>query len=208
MLAARILDLLVENATPSPDLVDIAREVRSPYSSPHLHLSRYRFLLSAILFKPTHTLALSHVSPHNQCSNHPHAATHLPRSVKVYQTRIPDPRLLIPIIPGLSKQELRDYLPKLVMLPHATMAIAMNRILTVRASPLSPSELVVALHFLDPATVPVKKAMEGTVSFSLLESFLFAPSLHLTLPHRSNLLIFFQWLPLLCRDGEHGVSQF
>jgi len=79
----------------------------------------------------------------------------------VYENRHPDARFLIPILPGLSKNETIAHLPKLIELPTNIVKTVINRILHNKPSPLSPSELLIALHLMDPKVVSLKKAVEA-----------------------------------------------
>uniref|UniRef100_A0A6B2KZG1 Symplekin C-terminal domain-containing protein n=2 Tax=Arcella intermedia TaxID=1963864 RepID=A0A6B2KZG1_9EUKA len=79
---------------------------------------------------------------------------------EVYENRTQDPRFLIPIIPGLTKSELLNHLPKLIDLSSNSVKTVINRILLTKSS-LSPSELLIALHLMDTKSVPLKKAREA-----------------------------------------------
>jgi symplekin len=68
----------------------------------------------------------------------------------IYKNRIADARFLIPILPGIPTQEAIALLPKLLVLPSASLKAALLRILHSKPAPLSPRELLVHLHLLNP----------------------------------------------------------
>lgn len=88
---------------------------------------------------------------------------------ELYHTKVSDVRLLIPIINGLSRSEILNTLPKVLCLKPNFVKEVFNRLLGIGAEfehikslPLSPSELLVALHTLDPAKIGIKFAMKAT----------------------------------------------
>lgn len=81
----------------------------------------------------------------------------------LYNNRVSDVRLLIPIITGLPKSEIIALLPKILRLNPVVVKEVINRLLGIggefeyiKSLPLSPSELLVALHTLDPAKIELK----------------------------------------------------
>lgn len=87
----------------------------------------------------------------------------------LYNNKVSDVRLLIPIIAGLSKQEILIMLPKVLRLNPVVVKEVFNRLLGIgpefehiKSLPLLPSELLVALHTLDPAKVELKLAVKAT----------------------------------------------
>lgn len=87
----------------------------------------------------------------------------------LYYTKVADVRLLIPIITGLSKQEVLTMLPKVLVLSPIVVKEVFNRLLGLGADfehikkfPLTPVELLVALHTLDPNKVSLKFVVKAT----------------------------------------------
>lgn len=81
----------------------------------------------------------------------------------LYHNKVSDVRLLIPIITGLPKSEIIALLPKILRLNPVVVKEVINRLLGIGGEfehiknlPLSPSELLVALHTLDPAKIELK----------------------------------------------------
>lgn len=98
------------------------------------------------------------------------ASNELVRRVRdLYHTKVSDVRLLIPIINSLSKIEILTMLPKVLRLNVVVVKEVFNRLLGLGAEnehtknlPLMPSELLVALHTLDPAKCELKFAVKAT----------------------------------------------
>jgi len=86
----------------------------------------------------------------------------------VYEQRTPDPRLLIPILPALDKDDIIAYLPKLITVPSPALKLVFSRFFASQPPAITPSELMVALHLLtsDPAISKdqsvMKKVIEAT----------------------------------------------
>lgn len=81
----------------------------------------------------------------------------------LYHKRVPDVRFLIPIINGLSKQEVIAALPELIKLNPTVVKEVFHRLLgSSFSSPLSPAELLVALHNIDPAKCNLKIIIKAT----------------------------------------------
>ncbi|KXJ19127.1 symplekin [Exaiptasia diaphana] len=77
----------------------------------------------------------------------------------LYHKRVADVRFLIPVLTGLEKQEIIAVLPKLIKQSPSVVKEVFNRLLgcfhsegkVSGTSPLSPSELLVALHMIEPS---------------------------------------------------------
>lgn len=86
----------------------------------------------------------------------------------LYSSKLPDVRFLIPILNGLTKSEIVASLPQLIKLSTAVVKEVFNRLLgintnvPVHKSPVSPSELLVALHQIDPASCDLKTVINAT----------------------------------------------
>ncbi|XP_047473127.1 symplekin-like isoform X1 [Penaeus chinensis] len=85
---------------------------------------------------------------------------------ELYNRRVSDVRFLIPVLTGLSKKEVIAVLPKLIKLnPHVVKEV-FNRLwgvtLDTGASPLTPVDLLVALHLIDPDKCDVKTVIKAT----------------------------------------------
>lgn len=87
----------------------------------------------------------------------------------LYNNKVSDVRLLIPIITGLTKSEVINMLPKVLRLNPIVVKEVFNRLLAIGAefehiknSPILPSELLVALHLLDPAKIELKFVVKAT----------------------------------------------
>lgn len=81
----------------------------------------------------------------------------------LYHKRVPDVRFLIPIINGLSKREVIAALPELIKLNPTVVKEVFHRLLgSSFQSPLSPAELLVALHNIDPAKCNLKIIIKAT----------------------------------------------
>lgn len=87
---------------------------------------------------------------------------------ELYQTKVSDVRLLIPVINGLSKQEIIAALPKLLKLNPAVVKEVFTRLLGLgkdidpKSLAMSASELLVALHTLDTTKVELKFVVKAT----------------------------------------------
>lgn len=85
---------------------------------------------------------------------------------ELYNTRVSDVRFLIPVLTGLRKEEVIAALPKLLKLTPAVVKEVFTRLLSCHpdgscASPLTPADLLVALHTMDPSTVDLKLVIKG-----------------------------------------------
>ncbi|XP_077293057.1 symplekin scaffold protein [Arctopsyche grandis] len=84
----------------------------------------------------------------------------------LYAKKVPDVRFLIPVINGLTKAEILSALPKLIKLNPNVVKEAFNKILYThgehRQSPVSPAELLVALHLIDTTKTELKFIIKAT----------------------------------------------
>lgn len=81
----------------------------------------------------------------------------------LYHTRISDIRFLIPVLNGLKKQEIIAALPKLIKLNPVVVREVFNRLLGLHGdSPITASELLVALHLIDQNKVDLKTIIKAT----------------------------------------------
>lgn len=84
---------------------------------------------------------------------------------ELYHSRVSDVRFLIPVLNGLTKKEITSALPKLIKLNPVVVKEVFNRLLGLHCggeSPISPSELLIALHLIDPAKAEIKAIMKAT----------------------------------------------
>lgn len=89
----------------------------------------------------------------------------------LYHTKVSDVRLLIPIINGLTKQEIIAAMPKLLRLNPIVLQQVFKRLLgigtdadaiTNQKLPLSAADLLIALHTLDPTKIELKYVVQAT----------------------------------------------
>ncbi|XP_035672890.1 symplekin-like isoform X2 [Branchiostoma floridae] len=88
----------------------------------------------------------------------------------LYHKRVPDVRFLIPVLNGLEKKEVVAALPKLIKLNPIVVKEVFNRLLGTQhagdgnagQSPLTPGELLVALHNIDTAKCDMKSIIKAT----------------------------------------------
>ncbi|XP_008560409.2 symplekin [Microplitis demolitor] len=89
---------------------------------------------------------------------------------KIYETRSLDVRFLIPVLNGLTKKEVIAILPKLIKLNPLVVKEVINRLSFAanrnadpsQKSPLTPTELMIALHNLKSTEVDLKTLVAGT----------------------------------------------
>ncbi|KAH8417101.1 hypothetical protein KR222_003259 [Zaprionus bogoriensis] len=97
----------------------------------------------------------------------PHADL-LHRVRELYQNKVKDVRILIPVLSGLSRAELIAVLPKLIKLNQAVVKEVFNRLLGVGAEfahqqiNLTPTDLLVALHTIDTNVCDLKAIVKAT----------------------------------------------
>lgn len=95
----------------------------------------------------------------------PPSAQLVSRVRELYHSRVSDVRFLIPVLNGLTKKEITNALPKLIKLNPVVVKEVFNRLLGLHGGgdpPISPSELLIALHMLDPAKAEIKAVMKAT----------------------------------------------
>ncbi|XP_028968419.1 symplekin [Galendromus occidentalis] len=81
----------------------------------------------------------------------------------LYHKRVADVRFLIPVLTGLTKKEVIAALPKLIKLNSNVVKEVFNRLLGCGENgPLSPADLLVALHNIDPTKCDVKTVIKTT----------------------------------------------
>lgn len=87
---------------------------------------------------------------------------------ELYHSRVSDVRFLIPVLNGLTKREVIDSLPRLIKLNPIVVKEVFNRLLGTHSdnlshnSPLTPAELLVALHVIDPKKCELKTVIKAT----------------------------------------------
>uniref|UniRef100_A0AAQ4R1J0 Symplekin n=1 Tax=Gasterosteus aculeatus aculeatus TaxID=481459 RepID=A0AAQ4R1J0_GASAC len=91
----------------------------------------------------------------------------------LYHKRVPDVRFLIPVINGLEKNEVIQALPKLIKLNPIVVKEVFNRLLGTQhsegsssVSPLTPGDLLIALHNIDSTKCDMKSIIKGQCSQS------------------------------------------
>ncbi|XP_077473907.1 symplekin [Stigmatopora argus] len=87
----------------------------------------------------------------------------------LYHKRVPDVRFLIPVINGLEKAEVIQALPKLIKLNPIVVKEVFNRLLGTQhsegsssVSPLTPGDLLIALHHIDSTKCDMKSIIKAT----------------------------------------------
>lgn len=86
----------------------------------------------------------------------------------LHQTKVSDVRILIPVLSGLTKYEIIDALPKFLKLNPMVVKEFFNRLLGIGAEfanqemPITPTEILVTLHTLDPQKVNLKYTVKAT----------------------------------------------
>lgn len=86
----------------------------------------------------------------------------------LYHTKVSDVRFLIPVLNSLTRAEVLTALPRLLKLSEAVVKDVFKRLLgigqeySVPIMPLSPTELLVALHRLDGGKVELRLVMQAT----------------------------------------------
>nr|XP_027199527.1 symplekin-like [Dermatophagoides pteronyssinus] len=81
------------------------------------------------------------------------------------QKRVTDVRFLIPVLSGFSKREIIEILPQLIKLNPNVIKEVFNRILVSHdpsyQSPISPADLMIALHNIDPSKCDLKTIIKA-----------------------------------------------
>lgn len=86
----------------------------------------------------------------------------------LYHKRVPDVRFLIPVINGLEKSEVIQALPKMIKLNPIIVKEVFNRLLGTQhsestfVSPLTPVDLLIALHNIDSTKCDMKSIIKAT----------------------------------------------
>lgn len=83
----------------------------------------------------------------------------LVNAAKTAYKRLGDARLIIPVLPGMEKDEVIAFLPKIIALPPAVVKSVVTS-LAAGPAPLTCAELLVALHLVD--GVPLRRVLEAT----------------------------------------------
>ncbi|KAJ8684463.1 hypothetical protein QAD02_020255 [Eretmocerus hayati] len=89
---------------------------------------------------------------------------------ELYQTRVSDVRFLIPVLNGLTKKEIIAALPKLIKLNPIVVKEVFNKLLGTQnmepgvphTSPITPPELLIALHTIEPSKAELKTVIKAT----------------------------------------------
>eukprot|EP01114_Cavostelium_apophysatum_P016347 TRINITY_DN4626_c0_g1_i1.p1 TRINITY_DN4626_c0_g1~~TRINITY_DN4626_c0_g1_i1.p1 ORF type:complete len:1070 (+),score=251.71 TRINITY_DN4626_c0_g1_i1:69-3278(+) len=89
-----------------------------------------------------------------------------------YYKRVSDPRFLVPILPGLDKQEILALLPKLVTLPSNILINGINRLVQNQSS-MTPAEVMIALHIIDTKDSATLKRIIEVTQFCLDQRTIF-----------------------------------
>jgi len=83
----------------------------------------------------------------------------LVNAAKTAYKRLGDARVIIPVLPGMEKDEVIAFLPKLLVLQPAVVKNVVTH-LAAGPAPLTCAELLVALHLVD--GVPLRRVLEAT----------------------------------------------
>jgi len=85
---------------------------------------------------------------------------------ELYAHRVADVRFLIPVLSGLTRPEVIAALPKLIKLNPGVVKEVFNRLLGLSTNGMTgamlPSDLLIALHNIDPAKCDMKTVMKAT----------------------------------------------
>jgi len=84
----------------------------------------------------------------------------------LYAKRVADVRFLIPVLNGLTKQEVGAALPKLIKLNPVVVKEVFNRLLgtgsSAQSGAMTPADLMIALHNIDSAKCDMKTIIKAT----------------------------------------------
>jgi len=84
----------------------------------------------------------------------------------LYAKRVADVRFLIPVLNGLTRQEVNAALPKLIKLNPVVVKEVFNRLLgtssTQHSGAMTPADLMIALHNIDPAKCDIPTVIKAT----------------------------------------------
>lgn len=120
-------------------------------------------------------IRIIYILTERQATAHPDLVT---RVKDLYQNKIKDVRVLIPILSGLTKQEILSALPKLIKLNQVVVKEVFNRLLSIGAEfanqtiATTPTEILVALHNIDINECDLKCIVKAT-SLCLAEKEVF-----------------------------------
>ncbi|XP_018561363.1 symplekin isoform X1 [Anoplophora glabripennis] len=93
----------------------------------------------------------------------PPSAQLVQRVRDLYNSRVSDVRFLIPVLNGLTKQEVISALPKLIKLNPVVVKEVFNRLLGFHGdSPITPTDLLVSLHLINADKADLKTVMKAT----------------------------------------------
>ncbi|XP_059046679.1 symplekin-like [Achroia grisella] len=97
----------------------------------------------------------------------PPSAELVSRVRELYATRVSDVRFLIPVLTGLSKKEICAALPKFIKLNPVVVKEVFNKLLGLQNineenSPVTPAELLIELHLIDPNKADLKYIIKAT----------------------------------------------
>ncbi|CAD6991650.1 unnamed protein product [Ceratitis capitata] len=87
---------------------------------------------------------------------------------ELYANKVNDVRVLIPVLSGLTRQEVLNALPRLLKLNQIVVKEVFNRLLGIGADfanqtmAASPTDILVALHTMDPNTCDLKAIVKAT----------------------------------------------
>merc|ERR1719315_928586 len=84
----------------------------------------------------------------------------------LYAKRVADVRFLIPVLNGLTRQEINAALPKLIKLNPVVVKEVFNRLLGTSSSQhsgaMTPADLMIALHNIDPVKCDIQTVIKAT----------------------------------------------
>lgn len=86
----------------------------------------------------------------------------------LYQNKVKDVRVMIPVLSGLTRSELISVLPKLIKLNPAVVKEVFNRLLGIGAEfahqtmAMTPTDILVALHTIDTSVCDIKAIVKAT----------------------------------------------
>lgn len=80
---------------------------------------------------------------------------------ELYESRFEDVRFLIPVLNGLSKNEIIQILPKLIQLNSAVIKEVFTRLVNTNGGPMTAVDLMIALHNLDNKAANTKTVVQA-----------------------------------------------
>lgn len=103
---------------------------------------------------------------HILTDKYPPSAELVARVRNLYHNQVPDVRILIPVLNGLTKKEVLDVLPKLFQHKPETVKKALNCLWGIQndslggyPGPITPTELLITLHNMDSSKCDIKNMM-------------------------------------------------